>query len=199
MHSVRPIPSLVGRDYIVANHYTHGCHNRPTCFGLFYGEEMQGVIAFATPCSEAVRASIYGKDRKSEVTELHRMHIRDDAHRLVGVRRDGKPVDNTASWFIARALRLLPERITCVISFADSTEGHTGGVYRAAGFVEAGSTGKATFYRDADGRLRHPRQCGVNITKEEALSRGWTPEQREAKTRWLWFRTRRYRKQSRYA
>jgi len=30
---------------------------------------------YATPCSEAVRASVFGKEYKDHVTELHRLHI----------------------------------------------------------------------------------------------------------------------------
>lgn len=47
-------------------------------------------------------------------------------------------------------------------------------------------TSRARFFRDQDGRLRHPRQNGVNITREEAALRGWTSEMRESKHRYLW-------------
>jgi hypothetical protein len=186
MYSVRSVPSLVGRDFIVAHHYTRGCHNRPTCFGLFHGEDMIGVVAFATPCSENVRRSVLGPEHKGEVTELHRLVILDDAPRIVATDRRGRQVDNTATWFVSRALKAIKHR--AVISFSDRTQGHTGGVYRALGFTHAGTTPPSRFYLDETGRLRHPRQCGVNITLAEAAARGWTPVMRQAKDRWLWFR-----------
>lgn len=68
-----------------------------------------------------------------------------------------------------------------VVSFSDSTGGT---IYAASNFVKTGVTGSSTFYRDGDGRLRHPRQNGVNISKSEAATMGWTAEKRAAKTRW---------------
>lgn len=49
-----------------------------------------------------------------------------------------------------------------------------------------GTTGKAKFYRDGEGRLRHPRQNGVNISEEMAKEKGWTVEIRESKNRYLY-------------
>lgn len=176
-YSVRQIPGGVGRDYIRANHYSRSCHNGPMCWGLFDGEVLIGVCAFATPNSEAVRASVYGKGFENEVTELHRLFV-----------VDGTPT-NTESWFIVRALRGLQEyrpSITAVLSFADSTEGHTGVIYQATNALYCGMTGRARFWRDQEGRLRHPRQNGHNITPAEAKERGWVGEMREAKHRYLY-------------
>lgn len=132
---------------------------------------------FATPCSENVRASVYGPSRVNEVKELHRLHIQDVTPK------------NTESWFISRCLKLLKEDrpdITAVLSFADSTEGHQGIIYQATNAYRLGMTGKATFYLDAEGRLRHPRQNGVNISVQKAKELGWTPVKREGKHRYLW-------------
>ena len=70
------------------------------------------------------------------------------------------------------------------VSYADETEGHKGVIYQASNAYYCGMTSKATFYLD-NGRLRHPRQCGVNITKEEAKNRGWKPVRRESKHRYV--------------
>lgn len=175
---VEKIPSTVGKLFIREFHYSHSCHNGPMCWGMFDDGSLVGVIAFATPCSENVRASIFGEDRKDEVTELHRMVILDDQPK------------GLATWFIARAVRGLREyrpRIRAIISFADSTEGHDGTVYRAANFHYAGTTGRSRFYRDGNGSLRHPRQCGVNITAGMAKDRGWVPEMRDSKFRYIFF------------
>lgn len=175
-YEVKKIPSKLGKEYIIANHYTHGCHNGPMCYGLFDGDNLIGVCAFATPCSENVRASVFGVEYKDWVTELHRLHILDITPK------------NTESWFISRCLKLLKQdkpNIRAVISFADTTEGHKGIIYQACNFYRCGTTGKATFYIDNEGRLRHPRQNGVNITKEMAAEKGWIPTVREGKNRYL--------------
>lgn len=177
-YTVKVIPCKQGKEYIIKNHYTHGCHNAPSpCIGLFEEDRLIGVCAFACPCSENVRASVFGVEYKDSVTELHRLHILDITPK------------NTESWFISRALKLLKEvkpKIKAVISFSDTTVGHEGTIYKATNAYRIGKTGSATFYRDSDGRLRHPHQNGVNITLEKARERGWKPEKRQSKNRYLY-------------
>lgn len=177
-YTVKVIPCKVGKEYIIKNHYTHGCHNAPSpCIGLFDGDNLIGVCAFACPCSENVRSSVFGKEYKDWVTELHRFHILDVTPK------------NTESWFLVRALKLLKEikpQIRAVISFSDTTVGHEGIIYKATNAYRIGKTGKATFYRDETGRLRHPHQNGVSINLTMAKERGWIPEKRQAKNRYLY-------------
>lgn len=177
-YEVKRISCKQAKDYIIKNHYSHGCHNAPSpCYGLFDKEELIGVLMFATPCSENVRASVFGEKYKNCVTELHRLHILDVTPK------------NTESWFISRCLKLLKQdkpQIKAVISFSDLTAGHSGVIYQATNAYRVGQTGRAMFYLDETGRLRHPRQCGVNITKEMAEERGWRPIRRDSKNRYLY-------------
>jgi hypothetical protein len=85
-----------------------------------------------------------------------------------------------------KQLKIDKPQIWAVLSFSDATEGHEGTIYKATNAYRLGSTGKVTFYRDSDGRLRHPRQNGVNITKEMAKENGWVAEKRDAKNRYMW-------------
>jgi len=175
---ITKIPSKDGRDYIRANHYSKSCHNGPSpCYGLFNNDIMIGCLCFATPCSENVRSSAFGSDYKDHVTELHRLFIVDDAPK------------NTESWFISRCLKLLKSdkpHIWAVITFADSTEGHLGTIYQATNAIYCGMSSKATFYLDQEGRLRHPRQNGINISVDDAIVRGWCPVKRLAKHRYIY-------------
>lgn len=174
--SVRHMSSKEGKEFIKTHHYTHGCHNGPMCWGLYDGDDLIGVIAFATPSSENVRSSLFGPEFKHTVTELHRLVV-----------LDGTP-SNTESWFIARGLKELKKYkpyLKAVISFADSTEGHVGTIYQATNALYCGTTSPATFYLDETGRLRHPRQNGVNITKKMAAERGWIPTKRGGKNRYV--------------
>jgi hypothetical protein len=177
-YDIKRISSSLAKEYIHKNHYSHGSHNGPSpCYGLFDHEILIGALMFATPCSEAVRASIFGKEFKDNVTELHRLHILDCTPK------------NTETWFIARCLHQLKHdkpQIWSVLSFSDLTEGHCGTIYRAANAYFLGTTSKKAFYRDQEGRLRHPRQCGVNITPKMAKEMGWSVEFREAKNRYMW-------------
>lgn len=178
-YEVKRIPCKAAKEYIIKNHYSHGCHNAPSpCYGLFDKDDLIGVLMFATPCSENVRASIFGGENKDKVIELHRLHILDITPK------------NTESWFIARCLKMLKSdkpQIKAVISFSDMTQGHNGTIYQATNFYYIGKTSPCTFYIDQTGRLRHPRQNGINITKEIAEGYGWKPVKRMSKNRYLIF------------
>lgn len=177
-YEIKRIDSKTAKNYIKEHHYSHGCHNGPSpCYGLFDNDSLIGCLMFATPCSENVRASVFGEEYKDWVTELHRLHI-----------IDGTP-KNTESWFISRCLKLLKQdkpMIRAVLSFSDLTEGHTGVIYKATNAYFVGTTSKATFYMDSNNRLRHPRQCGVNISLEMAKEKGWKPIKRDSKNRYLY-------------
>lgn len=177
-YEVRKISVKEAKEYIHKNHYTHGSHNSPSpCYGLFDNNELIGVLMFATPCSENVRSSVFGSEYKNGVVELHRLHILDITPK------------NTESWFIARCLKQLKidrPHTLAVLSFSDQTEGHNGTIYKATNAYFIGKSGPATFYRDETGRLRHPRQNGVNISRGTARDLGWTVEKRLGKLRYLW-------------
>jgi len=177
-YKVTLIDCETAKQYIIENHYAHGCHNAPSpCYALIDNNKIIGILMFATPCSENVRASVFGEEYKDWVIELHRLHILDCTPK------------NAESWFISRCIKLLKKdnpKIKAIISFADSTQGHEGIVYKATHFYYCGKTGKATFYLDQDGRLRHPHQCGQNITKEMAIAKGWKPVTRFSKNRYLY-------------
>jgi len=189
-YSVEPIKSGFAKDYIKRHHYSKSCHNGPSpCYGLFTKDKrlegdraLIGVLCFATPCSENVRSSVFGVDHKNHVTELHRLHIKDFYCGKVTPK-------GTESWFISRCLKALKRDkpvIWAVLTFSDMTEGHTGTIYRATNAKFCGYSSKSTFYLDREGRLRHPRQNGVNITVDEAITRGWCPVKRLSKARYLY-------------
>ena len=177
-YKISLIDCETAKQYIIKNHYSHGCHNAPSpCYGLFDNDKLIGCLMFATPCSENVRASIFGEEYKDWVIELHRLHILDVTPK------------NTESWFISRCIKLLKKdnpKIKAIISFADSTQGHEGIIYKATHFYYCGKTGKATFYLDQEGRLRHPHQNGQNITRQMALDKGWKPVTRFSKNRYIY-------------
>lgn len=177
-YEVHRITGTCAKAYVRRNHYSRSCHNGPSpCYGLFDGDDLIGACAFATPCSENVRASVFGANYVDRVVELHRLHILDVTPH------------NTESWFISRCLRRLKQdrpHTWAVLAFSDLTEGHDGTIYRATNAWRVGTTGRARFWRDQRGRLRHPRQCGHNVTADEAKRWGWTAERREAKRRYLW-------------
>ena len=174
---IKKIGREIAKPFIAQHHYSQGSHFNPSpCYGLYDDDELIGVLMIATPCSEKVRESIFGKELKDKVRELHRLAIIDDTPK------------NTESWFISRVMKRLREDrpdLWAIVSFADTTVKHEGVIYQATNAIYYGKSAKQTFYLDGN-RLRHPRQNGANISQKVAKSKGWIPVKREAKNRYLY-------------
>ena len=110
------------------------------------------------------------------VIELNRLWVHDSLPR------------NTESWFVSRALALLPPKI--VLSYADTAAGHLGYIYRALNFNYAGWT---------DMERKTPRFDYVSPGKHsrDAFRNGFTDRvRRKPKVRyWITTGNRRERKQ----
>lgn len=118
------IPSRDARTIVEIEHYLHRKPGVSHSFGLHSPDkEVRGVVTFGTPPSRHLQLSACPTD-PSLVIELNRLWV-----------HDSMPA-NTASWFVSRALRMLPPRI--VVSYADTSYGHLGYVYRALNFRYAG-------------------------------------------------------------
>jgi len=122
---VVPLDKAEAQRLVVANHYLHRRTGISYCFGLREDEVIAGVVTFGCPPSRHLQISACKTD-PSLVVELNRLWVDDVMPR------------NTESWFLARALKLLPPLI--VVSYADTKFGHFGHVYRAANFHYAGFT-----------------------------------------------------------
>jgi len=175
-YKVIKINGTLAKEFIHKHHYSKGSHNNPSPnYGLYHNGELIGVLMIANPCSENVKKLIFGLELKNTVRELHRLAIIDETPK------------NMESWFISKCLKLIrndrPD-LWAIVSFADTTINHTGIIYQASNALYYGKSSPATFYLDGE-RLRHPRQNGVNITKKEAISKGWKPVKRESKNRYL--------------
>lgn len=125
MREVRMIPARLAREVVEREHYLHRKPVVSHAFGLYVDDALVGVCTFGTPASHHLQVGAYPPD-PSRVQELNRLWVHDDQPR------------NTESWFVARCLRALPSLM--VVSFADTSQGHLGYVYRALNFRYAGWT-----------------------------------------------------------
>lgn len=122
---VRECPKQDAAAAVVRWHYMHRRPNISYAFGLYRAERLVGVVTFGVPASRHLQISAC-REQPNAVIELNRLWV-DDAM-----------PKNTESWFVSRALRLLPPRI--VVSYADTAWGHMGYIYRALSFRYAGWT-----------------------------------------------------------
>lgn len=111
-------------EWLLLNHHYAGrVPSVSHAFGLYENDSIIGVITFGTPAARQIQTGACPSN-PSAVIELNRLCVLDSAPR------------NTESWFISRAMKMLPSFI--VVSYADTMQGHTGVVYRAANFNYAG-------------------------------------------------------------
>lgn len=124
--TVEQITAKVATGVVVEHHYLHRRPPITHAFGLFDGEHrIGGVVTFGTPASRHLQMGACPSD-PSRVVELNRLWVDDAWPR------------NSESWFVSRALKMLPPLI--VVSYADPVHGHLGYIYRALNFNYAGWT-----------------------------------------------------------
>lgn len=123
--NVEIISSQLASAVVIENHYLHRRPPISFAFGLFNQlSVLCGVVTFGVPPSRHLQLSAC-PEMPDLVLELNRLWQADDC----GVYE---------SWFVSRALSLLPPRI--IVSYADTSAGHLGYVYRACNFYYAGWT-----------------------------------------------------------
>jgi hypothetical protein len=125
VRQVRECSPKLATSLVVKHHYLHRKPPITHSFVLVSNGLPTGAITFGTPPSRHLQLGAC-PDNPGIVLELNRLWVSDDEPR------------NTETWFMSRALRMLPSRI--IVSYADTTHGHAGYVYRAANWHYAGWT-----------------------------------------------------------
>jgi len=98
-----------------------------------------------------------------------------------------------ASQFVSRAVKVWAserarrDMIPCyaLISYADMSEDHHGGVYQAMSWLYCGVSESSSGFIDADGRQRHRRSNGANLNSAQASSLGLRAVKTGEKHRYL--------------
>jgi hypothetical protein len=122
---VDQVSKSTASELVIENHYLHRRPSISHAFALYQNCFVRGVITFGTPPSRHLQMSACPSD-PSLVVECNRIWVTDDLPK------------NTESWFVSRALKLLPPLI--VVSYADTAFGHVGYLYRSLNWKYAGWT-----------------------------------------------------------
>ena len=133
LFEVKKIDYKVAMDIVVEKHYLHRKCPCSIAFGLFYDEEVVGVIVFGKPASYTLCNGICGKDESKNVIEFSRLWVSDDMPK------------NTESWFISRAIKQC--KFDIIVSFADTEQGHIGYIYQATNWLYCGESKKQKYFR----------------------------------------------------
>lgn len=143
LYTVKLIPSIDTHEFLINNHYLNRVPSISYAFGIFCKEEMVGVMTFGTPSSKNIKTALITSDHT--VLELNRLWLRYNRK-------------NEASWFISKALKLLPKNIF-IISYADESQDHNGTIYQAANFKYYGMTEKKKEVASLTDPNLHSRQA----------------------------------------
>ena len=115
--------------------------------GVWENEKFIGAIIFSAGSGKATDGRMFGLAQCFEMAELQRVALTD--HKT------------TVSRILSIAVKLLRKQspdLRAIVSYADPSAGHHGGIYQAAGWVYVGLTSKTWLYHHPNGRIFHSRQ-----------------------------------------
>ena len=134
--------------------YVHGLYRRAD-------DQLFGIVWWLPPTR--VAAESVNRPCWQRVLSLTRMVMLPDAPK------------NAASFLLARSVQLIGKdgRFDSLVTYADESQGHTGGVYRAAGWGYIGRTGPYPKWLDKEGK-QVAQKATVNRVKAEMERLGHT-------------------------
>jgi hypothetical protein len=137
---------------------------------------VQGVCVFG-PTAPPVPITIFGEHGVHKVRELTRLVVNDSI----------KP--NSLSFFVSSCLKMLPAM--CLVSFADSANGHHGYIYQATNWVYTGEGGQPIQFVNRQGKKIHSLTVNDGAKrdkvtqKEYCLKHSITAKKGEPKYRYI--------------
>lgn len=131
--TVKKINNKDTYPYLLQIHYAKRIPSISYSYGLFCNGSLVGVCTYGTPPSSTLRKGVCGEKHKDNVLELNRLCL-----------SDNQP--NYASRLVSASLRMLPKP-SIVVSYADTSQGHTGYVYQATNFIYCGLSAKRTDWK----------------------------------------------------
>lgn len=130
-------------EFLSKYHYLYTCPRGSLYYGAYLNDELVAVCLLSPPIRQNIASSIKKGLKSSDVLELSRFCIHPKFHKR-----------NFASWFLAR---VLCSQDKVIFSYSDSTVGHDGGIYKAAGFVMDRVVDPDYWYVDGEGWVVHKR------------------------------------------
>ena len=130
---VLPINNFEVEPWLLEKHYAKRMPQIMFSFGLYKDDILIGVATYGIPASPPLCMGICGKEYADKVLELNRVCLLDN-HK------------NEASFLVARSIKKLPQG-KIIVSYADTSENHTGYVYQATNFIYCGLSAKRTDWK----------------------------------------------------
>jgi len=159
---VQAVPLKTAQDMVREHHYARGGSNTAVyTHGLFYKNDLlcvdlpkcRGIVWWLPPTRVACESVNKGSWRR--VLSLTRMVLLPDVPR------------NAASFLLSRSVKMIRKdgRFDTLVTYADESQGHTGGVYKASNWAYIGRTGPYPRWLDSTGK-----QVAQKATKNRVKS-----------------------------
>lgn len=148
--------------------------NKLVKIGAWENDKFIGVVIFGYGATPAL-----GKPYGLKITECCEL-VR------VALTKHVSPVSRILSIAI-RFLKKSNPGLRLIVSFADQTQGHHGGIYQATNWIYSGQTSPSVFYRDPRGKLWHPRRASPKpCPGKQLVTSSWKKELQQPKHRYLY-------------
>tara|TARA_R100000664_G_C2700644_1_gene101118 strand:+ start:75 stop:743 length:669 start_codon:yes stop_codon:yes gene_type:complete len=132
-YSVKYITREATKPFILGIHYAKRMPSISYAYGLFKDNNLVGVVTYGSPPSQPLCIGIAGEKHKKKVLELNRLVLKNN-------------LKNEASILVGKSLKILPKP-SIVVSYADTSQLHTGFIYQATNFLYTGLSEKRTEWR----------------------------------------------------
>lgn len=141
----------IGRDGYTDFYNTYHYMRAGSKQGFSVGAFLNNKLIAACTISSITRAETAHKQncKPNQIKELTRFCIHPDYQKK-----------NFASWFMSKSTKLFAQKhkdIKKLVSFADTTQGHVGTIYKAANWIEDGRTTPSYYYLDSNGDRTHKK------------------------------------------
>ncbi len=119
---IKKINENIAQMFYSIFHYTNSIRKGATTFGAYYNDELIACISYTYPIRTQIAENLSVK--LNQVMEISRL-----------ARHPNLKCTNLMSWFIGKTRKLLPLDVKIIVSYSDTGQGHSGGVYRSCGFT----------------------------------------------------------------
>ncbi len=144
-YSVKQITYNDTKPFILDIHYAKRMPSITYAYGLFYENELVGVVTYGSPPSQPLCKGVAGVDHRKKVIELNRLVLKNNKK-------------NEASFLVGRTIKMLPQP-SILISYADTSQNHTGYIYQATNFLYSGLSTKRKEWREIGSNKHSKTVC----------------------------------------
>ena len=163
-------------QWLLEKHYAKRIPQIMHSFGLYVDGALKGVVTYGIPASPALCMGICGKEYSDKVLELNRLCLMENNK-------------NESSFLVSHSIQLL-FKLTIVVSYADTSQGHVGYVYQATNFLYTGLSANRVDWTIKGMEHKHSKTISDGMTLEsikEKYGDDFYYTERSRKHRYIFF------------